>query len=83
MSISNLFYTLIDDKNTTFQKAEFHTNYIIFRSRLRKCTKHCPCCKSSNIRIKETKERTFRMINLGKKKALLKINVHKIRKMDY
>jgi hypothetical protein len=35
MSISKVFYTLIDDKNTIFQKVEFHSDHIIFRARLR------------------------------------------------
>lgn len=78
MSISKVFYTLIDDKNTIFLKAEFESDHIIFRSRLRHNTKRCPCCRSFNVRIKETKERTFRMTNLGKKRTHLKIDVHKI-----
>jgi len=36
MSISKVFYTLINDKNTIFQKAEFQSDHIIFRARLRK-----------------------------------------------
>jgi transposase len=78
MSISKVFYTLIDDKNTIFQNAEFHSDHIIFRARLRNSMKKCPCCKSFDIRIKETKERTFRMLNLGKKRTQLKIDVHKV-----
>lgn len=78
MSISKIFYTLINDKNTIFQKAEFQTNVIIFRSRLKNNMKQCPCCKSFDVRIKETKERTFRMLNLGKKRTQLKIDVHKV-----
>ena len=78
MSISKVFYTLIEDKNTTFLKAEFYQDHIIFRGRLRKKTKHCPHCKSFDVWIKETKERTFRMINLGQKRTQLKIDVHKV-----
>lgn len=78
MSISKVFYALIDDKNTIFQKAEFHSDHIIFRSRLRQNTKRCPCCRSFDVRIKETKERTFRMVNLGQKRTQLKIDVHKV-----
>jgi transposase len=78
MSISKIFYTLIDDKNTIFLKAEFHSDHIIFRSRLKQNAKKCPCCKSFDVRIKETKERTFRMVNLGKKRTQLKINVYKV-----
>ena len=66
MSISKVFYALIDDKGATFQSAEFKSDHIIFRARLRKKTKKCPCCQSFDVRIKETKERTFRMVNLGK-----------------
>jgi len=31
MSISKVFYALIDDKSATFQSAEFHFDHIIFR----------------------------------------------------
>lgn len=78
MSVSKIFYTLIEDKNTTFQQAEFFSDHIIFRAQLRKKAKCCPCCGSCDVRIKETKERTFRMLNLGMKRTHLKINVHKI-----
>jgi transposase len=78
MSISKVFYALIDDKGATFQSAEFKSDHIIFRGCLRKNTKKCPCCHSFDVRIKETKERTFRMVNLGKKRTQLKINVHKV-----
>ena len=78
MSISKVFYALMGDKNTIFQQAEFHSDHIIFRARLRIGIKKCPCCKSFDIRIKETKERTFRMLNFGQKRAQLKINVYKI-----
>jgi len=78
MSISKVFYALIDDKGATFQSAEFHSDHIIFRGRLQKKTKKCSSCQSSNVRIKETKERTFRMVNLGKKRTQLKIDVHKV-----
>ena len=78
MSISQVFYTLIQDKNTIFRKAEFHSNHIIFRARLKQNTKRCPCCGSSNVRIKETTERTFRMVNLGQKRTQLKIDIHKV-----
>lgn len=78
MSISKVFYNLIDDKNTIFQKVEFLPNCIIFRGRLRQNVKQCPCCKSSDVRIKETKERTFRMVNIGKQRTQLKIDVYKV-----
>ncbi|MFI5344611.1 MAG: ISL3 family transposase [Chlamydiales bacterium] len=78
MSISKVFYTLIDDKNTIFQKAEFQSDHIVFHGRLRKNAKRCPCCGSLDVRIKETKERTFRMTNLGKKRTQLKIDIYKI-----
>jgi transposase len=78
MSISKVFYTLIDDKNAIFEKAEFQSDHIIFRCHLRKNMKRCPCCKSFDVRIKETKERTFRMVNLGRKRTHLKINVYKV-----
>lgn len=78
MSISKVFYTLIDDKNTIFQKVKFHSDHIIFYARLRKNTKKCPCCQSFDVRIKETKERTFRMSQLGQKRTYLKIDIHKV-----
>ena len=77
MSISKVFYTLINDKNTIFQKAEFASDYIIFRARLKPNMKRCSCCKSFSVRIKETKERTFRMTNLGNKRTYLKIDIYK------
>lgn len=78
MSISKVFYTLIDDKNTIFQKAEFHEDYVIFHARLKQKIKKCPCCQSAKVWVNETKERTFRMLNLGQKRTYLKIDVHKI-----
>lgn len=78
MSISKVFYALIDDKSAIFQKAEFLSDHVIFRGYLRKNTKKCPCCQSFNVRIKETKERTFRMLNLGNKRTHLKIDVYKV-----
>ena len=78
MPISEVFYTLINDKSVLFRKAEFYSDHIIFRARLRKTTKRCPRCSCSAVQIKETKERTFRMINMGQKRAYLKINTHKI-----
>lgn len=78
MSISKVFYTLINDKSTIFQKVEFASDHIIFRSRLKENMKRCPCCKSPDVRIKETKERTFRMTNIGNKRTQLKIDVYKV-----
>lgn len=51
MSISKVFYTLIDDKSAIFQKVDFQSDHIIFRARLRKDIKRCPCCRSSEVRI--------------------------------
>lgn len=78
MSISKVFYALIEDKCVVFQEAEFQPDYVIFRARLRQSAKKCPCCNASNIRIKETKERTFRMLHLGQKRTYLKMNSHKV-----
>jgi transposase len=78
MSISKIFYTLIEDKNAIFEKAEFQSDHIVFRCHLRENMKRCPCCKSFDVRTKETKERTFRMVNLGNKRTHLKINVYKV-----
>lgn len=78
MSISKVFYALIEDKSVVFQEAEFQPDYIIFRGRLRHSAKKCPCCNASNVRIKETKERTFRMLNLGQRRTYLKMESHKV-----
>ena len=78
MSMSKVYHNLISDRNTIFEKVEFHSDHIIFRARLKTHLKRCSCCKSSALRIKETKERTFRMLNLGEKRTQLKINTHKI-----
>ena len=78
MSISKVFYTLINNKSTIFQQAEFAADHVIFHARLRKNMKQCPCCNSFNVRIKETKERTFRMVSLGQKRTYLKIDTYKI-----
>ena len=78
MSNSKVFQTLINDKNTIFKNVEFYSDHIIFRARLRQNMKRCPCCRSSDVRIKETKERTFRMVNLGQKRTHLKIDTHKV-----
>ena len=78
MSISKVFYALIEDKSVVFQDVEFQPDYIIFRGRLRHSAKKCPYCHDSNVRIKETKERTFRMLNLGQRRTYLKMESHKI-----
>jgi transposase len=78
MSISEVFFTLIGDKNTILKNAEFHPDHIIFRAQLRKNIKRCAHCNSLDVRIKETNERTFRMLNLGQKRTQLKIDTHKI-----
>ena len=78
MSISKVFYALIDDKSTIFQSAKIHEDHAIFYGRLRQHVRKCHRCRSVNIRIKETKERTFRMLNLGNKRAYLKIDIYKI-----
>ena len=77
MSVSKVFHALIGDKSIVLQNTEFCQDYIIFRGRLRNRAKKCPCCGCSEVVIKETKERTFRTLNLGNKRAYLKIDVHK------
>lgn len=78
MSISKVFYTLMDDKNTIYKNVKFGSDHIIFYARLKQKTKCCSRCKSFNVRIKETRQRTFRMINLGSKRSHLKIDVYKV-----
>ncbi len=78
MSISKVFYTLIEDKSVTYKSAEFQSDHVIFRGHLRNHTKRCSCCKSSAVQIRETKERTVRLLNLGQKRAYLKIDTHKL-----
>jgi transposase len=77
MSASQVFHALIGDKSIVLQNTEFCQDHIIFRGRLRDRSKKCPCCGCSEVVIKETKERTFRTLNLGEKRAYLKIDVHK------
>lgn len=77
MSVSKVFHALIGDKSIVLQNTEFCQDYIIFRGRLRNRAKKCPCCGCSEVVIKETRERTFRTLDLGKKRAYLKIDVHK------
>lgn len=54
MSISKVFYALIDDKGAGFQSLEFNQVHIIFRGHLQMNMKKCPCCQSFDVRIKET-----------------------------
>lgn len=77
MSISKFFSALLNDKSVIYEGAEFNQDYVVFKGRFRHHTKRCSCCGSCNVRIKETKERTFRMMNLGPKRTFLKINTHK------
>lgn len=78
MSISKVFFALLNDKSAIYEGVELHLDYVVFRGRLRKEAKRCSSCGSFNVRIKETKERTFRMMNLGQKRSFLKINTHKL-----
>lgn len=78
MSISKVFHTLMGDKSVVFLEAEFNNDHVIFKGRLKSNLKKCACCKSSNIWIKETKERTFRILNLGQLRTYLKIDSYKI-----
>jgi transposase len=78
MSNSKVFYALIEDKSVIFHTSEFKTDYVIFRGRLRHNIKRCSSCKSSNVQVRDTKERTFRLLNLGQKRAYLKIDTHKL-----
>jgi transposase len=78
MSISKVFHTILNDKSVAFQAAEFHSDHIIFQGRLKKNMHRCSCCSSSKVWVEQTKERTFRMVNLGQKRTHLKIDTHKI-----
>lgn len=78
MSVSKIFHMLIGDKSVVLQNTEFQPDYIIFHGRIRERSKRCSCCGSSDVRVKETKERTFRTLNIEKRRAYLKINVHKL-----
>ncbi len=77
MSVSKVFHALIGDKSIVLQNTEFCQDHVIFWGRLRNHAKKCPCCGCSDVVIKETKERTFRTLNIGEKRAYLKIDVHK------
>lgn len=78
MTVSKIFHTLIGDKTVVLQSTDFQSDHIIFYGRVRERAKKCSCCSSSNVKIKETKERTFRTLNIEKKRAYLKVNVHKL-----
>ena len=78
MSVSKVFYALLNDKSATFESANIQEDHAVFYGHLRQHVRKCPCCQSQDVRIKETKERVFRMLNLGNKRAYLKINTHKI-----
>ena len=77
MSISKVFHALIGDKSIVLQNTEFCQDYVIFQGRLKNRAKKCSCCGCSDVVVKETKNRTFRTLNLGEKRAYLKIDVHK------
>ena len=68
MSISKIFHALLGSKSVIFEKAEFESDFVIFYGHLRNNLKRCSCCSSTHVLNKETKERTFRMLNLGQKK---------------
>ena len=78
MSVSRIFHTLIGDKSVVLQDTEFHRNHIIFRGRVRNREKRCSCCGCSDVIVKETKEQTFRTLNIEKKRTYLRINVYKV-----
>jgi len=79
MSISKIFYALMGDKSTSFESVEMHEDHVIFHAHIRKRIRRCSCCRSNNVRIKETKKRTFRMPNLGSKRTYVKINIFKVK----
>lgn len=62
----------MNDKSVVFQSVDFQSDHIIFRSLLRANAKQCSCCRSFDVRIKETKERTFRTLNISKNELHLK-----------
>ena len=78
MSISQVFYALLNDKSATFESAKIQGDHAIFYGHLRKHVRKCPYCQSQDVRVKETKERSFRMLNLGNKRTYLKLNTYKI-----
>jgi transposase len=78
MSISKVFYALLSDKSATFESANIQDDHAVFYGHLRQHVRKCPCCQSQDVSIKETKERVFRMLNLGNKRAYLKINTYKV-----
>ena len=78
MSVSKIFHLLIGNKSVVLQSTDFQSNHIIFYGRIKASAKRCTCCGSSNVRVKETKERTFRALNIEKKRTYLKVNVHKL-----
>jgi len=77
MSVSKILYSLIGDKNIVLQNTAFIADRVILCCRIHERQKRCPCCRSRDVVIKESKERTLRTVNLGNKKTYLKIRVHK------
>jgi transposase len=73
-----MFYALIDDKSTTFDSVDILEDHMIFYGHLRQHVRKCPCCQSTDVHIKDAKDRTFRLLNLGSKRAYLKIKTHKV-----
>lgn len=66
------------DKCVTYKSHEFGESYVIFRGSLKKREIRCPNCRSSKVKIKESMERIFRMLNLNNKRAYLKLDTHKV-----
>lgn len=79
MSITKVFHTLVGNKNIVLLKEETRSDRIIFHGRVRDCLKKCAYCGSCDVRIKDTKERSFRALNLGQLRTYLKIPVYKLR----
>ena len=84
MSPSKLFHALFKTKIATLDFVEEIKNSLggiseyIFYARIRMHHKRCPCCKSNKVRVKESKERTFRGCNLVEAKTYIKLKTHKL-----
>jgi len=78
MSLSKVFHTLIGDKSAILESTEVLPEKVVFQARIHKNKEKCSCCGSSKVQHKELKKRTFRMCNLGEKKAYLEIIVYKL-----
>jgi transposase len=79
MSLSKFFHTLFKTKIAILKCVKELEDSIVFHAQIHKHHKRCACCKSKYVRIKDSKERTFRGCDLGGKKTFMKLMTYKFR----